>query len=229
MEPAEIRELRNRIGRAVRKLREEKGISAKYLAKVLGVTQPTISRIESGTASLSAENLCFLAKSFNYPLSFFVGERSPLAHDNEDIIRAGLVQYGATHLKAKRAIDIKEHYRTYADFLNAALYEVDDARIAAALAATIYVQSASNKIKPIAIITSIQHEQLAGRLLNILDLLREALPNIKRPAQERKRVEYLIDDLSKQVKQNFNATPLIDFVLKSPNDIALFINASFEK
>ena len=137
MEPVDVREFRGRIGRAIRKLRQEEGISASFLAKVLGVTQPTISRIENGTTSISAEKLCFLARSFNRPLSYFVGEQSPVHYDEDDILRAGLVAYGGTHLKAKRTISVEKYYRTYADFLNAALNEVGDARFAAALATTL--------------------------------------------------------------------------------------------
>lgn len=226
MATTEVRELRSRIGRAIRKLREEEGISAQYLAKVIGVTQPTVSRIESGAGSISAENLLFIAKSFNRPISFFVGEQSPAVHDTLDILRAGLVQYGATHLKSKRGIDIKAHYRTYEDFLNAALYEVDDPRFAAALATTIYSQAAKGELNTLRASASIQHEELARYFLSLLELLRKALPRVKRPSRERELVGRTIDKLREEILNRFKTAPVLNFAIKSSNEVSLFINAS---
>jgi len=222
----EVRELRSRIGRAIKKLREEEGISAQYLAKVIGVTQPTVSRIESGAASISAENLFFVAKSFNRPISFFVGAQSPTVHDAQDILRAGLVQFGATHLKAKRSIDIKAHYRTYEDFLNAALYEVDDPRFAAALATTIYSRAAKGEINVLRATAGIQHEELARYLLSLLELLRKALPRVKRPSRERELVGRTVAKLKEEILGRFKTAPALIFSLKSSNEVSLFINAS---
>jgi transcriptional regulator with XRE-family HTH domain len=226
MASTEIRELRSRIGRAIRKLREEEGISAQYLAKVLGVTQSTISRIESGASSISAENLFFIAKSFNRPISFFVGEQSPTVHDIQDILRAGLVQYGATHLKAKRNIDIKEHYRTYEDFLNAALYEVDDPRFAAALATTIYSHAAKGKINELRLITSIKHVLLAQYLLSLITFIRKALPDIKRPSREKEKVKRTIENIRNKISDKYGPSSATHFPIKSSAEVALFINES---
>ncbi|MFH1653309.1 MAG: helix-turn-helix transcriptional regulator [Pseudomonadota bacterium] len=177
MEPIEIREFRSRIGKAIRKLREEENISAAYLAKVLGVTQPTISRIENGTTSIPAEKLCFLSKIFNRTLSYFIGEQSSISYDQEDILRAGLVFYGARHLKSKQTIDIKKHFQTYEDFLNVALSEVDDPRFAAALATTIYYQIYNNKLSISRIITKIDNEILLSNLKAIIGILSETNKN----------------------------------------------------
>jgi transcriptional regulator with XRE-family HTH domain len=227
MESTKIRELRTRIGRAVRTLRKEERISASYLAKVLGVSQSTVSRIESGVLSLPAEKLCFLAQSFNRPLSFFVGEQSTTTYSNEDILRAGLVQYGASQLKAKRTIDVHEHYRTYEEFLNAALYEVDDPRFAASLATTVYRQAADNAINPIRVVAGLQHIELARYLLAILSFLRKALPRVKRPSLERKRVERFIYKLKDAIDRKYKTTQATHFSLKSSNEVSLFINESF--
>jgi len=223
MEPIEIKEFRNRIGKAIRKLRYEERISARFLAKILGVTQPTISRIENGTTSIAAEKLCFLAKTFNRPLSFFLGEQSPLLHSEEDILRAGLVFYGASHLKSKRTINILQYYRTYSDFLNAALTEIDDPRFAAALATTLYEQALKNNLKTTRIIASIQHDRLIANLKSLVKLLTEAIPNIKRPSKEKKGVVSRISKLNAELNPNIAPT-----VNKSINSeyIALFINES---
>lgn len=226
METKQIKELRSRIGRAIRKLRQEEGVSTSYIAKVLGVSQSTISRIESGTLSLQAEKLCFLAQSFSRPLSFFVGEQSPTTFTSEDVLRAGLVQYGAAHLKAKRTIDVKEHYKTYEEFLNAVLYEVGDPRLAAALATTIYAQAAQNKINPIRVVAGLQHRELARYLLALLWFLKKALHNVKRPSLERKRVERVVTKLVEEIGRQYETTQASPFSLKSSDDVSLFINES---
>lgn len=201
MEPIEVREFKNRIGRAIRNLRKEEGISASFLAKVLGVTQPTISRIENGTTSIAAEKLCFLAKSFNRPLAYFIGERSPIIYDHEDILRAGLVHYGARHLKSKRTINIKEHYKTYADFLNAALSEIDDPRFAAALATTLYHQAATNKLKPNRILTIIQNKRLIANLQALLFILNDIY--IKSRTKHGERVQRKLSKLTDELEKTY--------------------------
>lgn len=204
MEPIEVREFKNRIGRAIRNLRKEEGISASFLAKVLGVTQPTISRIENGTTSIAAEKLCFLAKSFNRPLTYFIGERSSIDYDHEDILRAGLVYYGARHLKSKRTIDIREHYNTYADFLNAALSEVDDPRFAAALATTLYHQAATNKLKPNRILAVVQNKRLIANLQALLFILDDIY--IKTRTKHGERVQKKLSKLANEMKETYGFT-----------------------
>ncbi len=226
MSTTEIRQLRSRIGKAVRKLREAEGISAQYLAKVIGVTQPTISRIESGATSISAENLCFLAKSFNRPLSFFIGEQNPITYDETDIIRAGLVHYGASHLKAKKTIDVNNHYRTFEALLNDSLYEIDDPRIAAALATTIYNQAREGKINALKIVSQIKNKQLAKRLYSLLLLLEKALTSTKKPSRVKNRAHRQIETILSELKERYTTISTTDIGVKGPNDIANFIEES---
>lgn len=227
MEPLEVREFRNRIGRAIRELRRQEGISSQALAKVLGVTQPTVSRIENGTTSISAEKLCFLARAFNRPLSYFVGGQSPIAYDEEDVLKAGAVHYGAGHLKCKRTIDVQEHFRIFADFLNAALHEVDDPRFAAAVATTIYRQAADGKLNLTRIITTVQHERLVANLLVLIKLIIDARYQIERPTAEKEKVVGQLTKLSDELGRGRG----IDQLKASIADvsgiyIARFINAS---
>lgn len=227
MEPIEVREFRNRIGKAIRRFRDEEGISSRFLAKVLGVTQATISRIENGTTSISADKLCFLAKSFNRPLSYFVGERSPLLYDEGDVLRAGLVFYGASQLKSKRTIDIHQHYRTYAEFLNSALTEVDEARFAAALATTLYNQAAKNKLKVAQIISTVQHERLIINLKALIKLICDARFYVKRPSKEKERTLRRLEGLSEELLRGQDIDYLKSTVANINSiDVAKFINAS---
>lgn len=227
MESALIRDFRVRIGSSIRRLREEERISAQFLAKVLGVTQPTISRIENGTASISAEKLCFLAKSFNHPLSYFVGERSVVSQNEDDILRAGLVFYGARHLKSKRTIDVREHYRTYADFLNSALSEVDDARFASALAATLYKRSADGQLRVTKIIATVQHEQLIVNLIALIEKIVDGGRFIDRPKSERTKAFASIGELHNSLLRS-NGTERYSVTLADmdPKYVAKFINES---
>ncbi len=227
MESTALRELRSRIGRAVRKLRTEEGISAQHLAKVLGVTQPTISRIERGSTSIAAEKLCFLARAFNRPLSFFVGEQSPIIHNNEDFLRAGLVQYGARHLKAKRAIDPSTYWRTYADFLNDALTEVHDPRTAAAVAATLYTQALRDKLNKTRILATVQNERLIANLFNLISLIDRAQGKFKDPSKKRKRAITRLNDLKDDIIRTYKPNRTIITVADiSPSYVAEFINES---
>lgn len=195
MEPIELREFRSRIGRAIRNLRKEEGISANFLAKVLGVTQPTISRIENGTTSIAAEKLCFLAKTFNRPFVYFIGERSPIQYSHEDILRAGLVHYGARHLKSKRTINIQEHYKTYADFLNDSLSEVNDPRFAAALATTLYYQALIGKLNANRIISTVRQKRLVANLEVLLAMLISNMLYPKQKKRAQKELGYLYKEL----------------------------------
>lgn len=225
MEPVEIREFRSRIGRAIRKLRAEEKISAQFLAKVLGVTQPTISRVENGNTSIAAEKLLFLAKSFNRPLSFFVGEQSSVIHDEADILNAGLVFYGASHLKCKHTIDINKYYRTYADFLNAALTEVDDTRFAAALGTTLYNLTAKNKLNTTRIVSTINHKRLISNLKALIEIINLAREDIRRPSKEKKSVLKKLLNLYDELDLQYKSTQSIVEAIK-PKYFAEFLYES---
>lgn len=206
MEPIEIKLFRARIGKAIKRLRTDEGISAAFLAKILGTTQPTISRIECGAASITAEKLCFLAKSFNRPISYFIGEQSPIVNSESDVIKAGLVFYGAKAIKCKRTIDVNGHYRTYSDFLNAALSEVDDPRTAAAVATTLYKQALDNNLNITKLLSTIQHERLLTNLCAIIKLINDARSNILRPEKEKERVISKLLEMSSQAGESVDIT-----------------------
>lgn len=228
MESVEIREFRSRIGRAIRALRDEERISAHKLAKILGVTQSTVSRIENGTTSISAERLCFLARVFNRPLSYFIGEQSPLAYDEEDILRAAAVHYGASHLKCKRIIDARLHYKTYADFLRAALNDISESRFAAAVAATLYHQAAHGGINHTRIITTVAHERLIANLLLIIELIIEGRLHIRRPENEKERVIRELKKLRSEIggeRQTDSAKSDISNI--EADYVSRFINAGY--
>ena len=229
MKSAEINEFKKRIGRAIKKLRWEERIKADDLAKVLDVTQPTISRIENGTASIPAEKLCFLAKSFDRPLSFFVGERSSVTYDEEDILRAGLAFYGAKNLKVKRTIDINQYYRTYADFLNGALNYVDDSRFAGALAVTIYWQAGNANLKFIKMLSSLQHKKLIDNLYGLVCIILSVLDSIDRPKFEKRAVERYLSKFIDEYEDEYDLLVNKGLFAFKPEFIAKSINENLNK
>jgi len=227
MEPTELREFRARIGKAIRRLREEEGISAQYLAKVLRVTQPTVSRIESGTSSISSEKLCFLSKTFNRPIAYFIGEQSPISYDEVDILYAGLAYYGATQIKYKRTINVPQHYKTYTDFLNIALNSVEESRIAAALATTLYFQAAKNNLPIVRIITTLRHKLLISNLRKLIWLVIDSYSQITQRGNNKKLAIGKLTELNLEIEKEYgNQLPNPRIASIDKDYVAEFINNS---
>lgn len=66
------------LGRRVRHFRESRGLSQEALAKLLGVSRPTLSLIETGERKLSADEVKRLADIFNVSVdAFFDESKSP--------------------------------------------------------------------------------------------------------------------------------------------------------
>ncbi|MCX7765433.1 MAG: helix-turn-helix domain-containing protein [Candidatus Sumerlaeia bacterium] len=63
-----MEELYKRIGKKIRKLREQVGISQQQLARQLGVSRPKVSQIENGEAKISADELVKLSETLNVPM-----------------------------------------------------------------------------------------------------------------------------------------------------------------
>lgn len=65
---------REKVGKLVKRLREKKGIEQADLAKAIGVSQGTISNIESGKRKAQANVALALSKFFNEDFSKFVSD-----------------------------------------------------------------------------------------------------------------------------------------------------------
>lgn len=225
MSAKELDEFKRRVGAAIKKLRGEECVTAFALSRIIGLTQSTISRIESGRTSITVERLCLLAREFNRPLSYFIGEQSPLDYNERDIIQAALAEYGASHLKRKRTINVREHFGAYTDVLNAALAEADDARIAAAIISTLYVQASRGALKPAKIAADIINKRLIANFVTLASLLKDAGPKIKRPSSEKKRVLKLIDKIRDEIEKTGSAELHLSTVATVSSDYAAdFIN-----
>lgn len=84
------------IGKALRALRVERRWTQAELAKHIGVSQPKLSQIERGNASLTAEQLLLVLELFNVGVDHF----APRSARGGSVVQNALVRHGATHLAA---------------------------------------------------------------------------------------------------------------------------------
>lgn len=71
------------LGRAIRRKREEMGLSLRDVADETGVSASTLSRIENGTGKPDADNIARLTGWLNVPMERVMGNRAA-AGDAED-------------------------------------------------------------------------------------------------------------------------------------------------
>lgn len=88
-----ISRYKHAISKGLRELRKSRGWSQSRLARLLKVSQSWLSRIESGQASLTAEQLLLVLAEFNVAPNYFVGESKPA-----DQLQNALARFGATHV-----------------------------------------------------------------------------------------------------------------------------------
>jgi transcriptional regulator with XRE-family HTH domain len=73
------------LGEAIRKAREEKGMSQADLAKLIYTRRPTLSDMENGKTEPDASTLAYLAHQLEKPLSFFFSPHSYKHIKQEDL------------------------------------------------------------------------------------------------------------------------------------------------
>ena len=118
------------IAQKVKTLRKSRGVSQGDLARLLQVSQSRLSEIEAGKGSFSAEQLIFMLKHFNVPLSYF--ETVPV--DPGDAIQKALVHYGAGHLVENRALLPSERLEQLESVIREVLLDAGNSRWITALA-----------------------------------------------------------------------------------------------
>jgi len=118
------------IAQKVRSLRKNRGVSQGELARLLQFSPSRLCEIEQGKGSFSAEQLLFLLKYFNVPLSHF--ETSPA--DPGDAIQKALAHYGAEHLVENRNLLPSERLEQLDTVIRETLLDAGSARWIAALA-----------------------------------------------------------------------------------------------
>lgn len=137
-----LKEIRSSVGANLKVLRKERAVSQAELARILNVSQPQLSLLENGKASLSAEQLFLLAKKFSKPLeeffllslkthqdSFFVNDRQ---------LQAALYFNGASYIHLPEDEILIDRYKSVENIIFDVLsYYSDSPRFILALAVVV--------------------------------------------------------------------------------------------
>ena len=74
------------LGQAIKRRREELGLSLRDVADVTGVSASTLSRIENGTGKPDADNIARLTGWLDMPMDRIMNKQSSAANDVEPVI-----------------------------------------------------------------------------------------------------------------------------------------------
>lgn len=81
-----VNETYSKLGKTIKNLRKQTGISQQRLADLLGILRPTVSQIESGERKIAADELIKLSEIFNVSIQYLLGsEKEPevILHEEE--------------------------------------------------------------------------------------------------------------------------------------------------
>jgi len=126
-----IAKVRNQLGDKLKRLRHERRLKQEDLYRFLGISQPQYSKIESGHASLTAEQFIQLIQRFNLPLSeFFPTETS----EDEDLLQNALIRFGADHLREITGLGPSQRFESVNEVIAQILATSPSSRLITALA-----------------------------------------------------------------------------------------------
>ncbi len=74
------------LGRAIRRKREEAGLSLRDVADETGVSASTLSRIENGTGKPDADNIARLTSWLNMPMERVMGARTAEGDESAPVV-----------------------------------------------------------------------------------------------------------------------------------------------
>ncbi len=100
--------IQGQIARGIRKLRRERRLTQVELAKLLGLSQAQLSKIEHGYGSLTAEQLIRLLQKYSLPLSDFIPEKQVAKQEEDPTLQNALVHLGAAHLRVIPDVAVPE-------------------------------------------------------------------------------------------------------------------------
>jgi transcriptional regulator with XRE-family HTH domain len=75
------------LGRKIRKVRQDKGLSLESVASELGITSQQLGKYERGEARIVAETLFKLAQIFNIPFERFFADISPEEKSFDELLK----------------------------------------------------------------------------------------------------------------------------------------------
>jgi|SRR5262249_55168034 len=93
------------LGRAVKRRREESGLSLRDLADKTGVSASTLSRIENGTGKPDADNIARLTAWLDMPMERILGSRQNDSTESKPVVyfaREPTPEIVEAHLRADR-------------------------------------------------------------------------------------------------------------------------------
>ncbi len=93
------------LGRAIRRKREELGLSLRDVADETGVSASTLSRIENGTGKPDADNIARLTGWLNMPMERVMGARSAEGDADSPVVyfpQEAMPDIVEAHLRADR-------------------------------------------------------------------------------------------------------------------------------
>ncbi|MCA1849813.1 MAG: helix-turn-helix domain-containing protein [Acidobacteria bacterium] len=96
------------LGRAIRRKREEAGLSLRDVANETGVSASTLSRIENGTGKPDADNIARLTAWLNVPMERIMSGRSDAAREEANPVvyfpQEATPDIVEAHLRADRSL-----------------------------------------------------------------------------------------------------------------------------
>lgn len=128
MGPAE--NLKSQLGQSLKKLRKARGLKQEDLYNLLKISQPQYSKIETGRASLTAEQFLQLIKRFNLSLGDFL---PPKKSDEEAALQNALIRLGANHLREIPDIIPSDKFESTNEVISYVLLTAPSARLITAL------------------------------------------------------------------------------------------------
>jgi transcriptional regulator with XRE-family HTH domain len=120
------------IARKLRDLREARRLTQAELARRLGISQPKLSQVEAGNASLTAEQFLVVLRTFQVSVTAFAEAAAPT-----DELQATLGRLGATQLQEDTDILPSERLERVTDAIRETLVDADAPRLVTALAPVI--------------------------------------------------------------------------------------------
>ena len=93
------------LGRAIRRKREEQGLSLRDVADETGVSASTLSRIENGTGKPDADNIARLTGWLNVPMERIMGGRELSGDEAKAVVyfpQESMPEIVEAHLRADR-------------------------------------------------------------------------------------------------------------------------------
>lgn len=125
------------LGERIRDLRISRRLSQQRVAKILGISQPSVSRIEAGKESLSIDQFLALCRLFNTPPGSLLPEEGQASEQ----VRRSLIRHGAKNLVDDENILPTDRLAAAKDAIKEVLVAAETPREVAALVPVIVVNA----------------------------------------------------------------------------------------